>query len=70
MKLMLEMLVNVRYFEWKYLILKQLFLVVRECPMNCNSNGICDTTTGQCTCNENYSGDGCQCKIHLNEYSF
>ena len=31
----------------------------KTCPRNCSGNGTCDTSTGKCTCNTNFTGDDC-----------
>ncbi|KAM9968549.1 hypothetical protein ACTFIW_007699 [Dictyostelium discoideum] len=42
--------------------------LIKECPSNCNgiSNGNCNTTTGECTCNEGFIGVDC---IKLTNYT-
>ncbi|KAM9986569.1 hypothetical protein ACTFIY_011006 [Dictyostelium cf. discoideum] len=40
--------------------------LIKECPSNCNSNGKCNTTTGECTCKEGFIGVDC---IKLTNYT-
>ncbi|KAM9991582.1 hypothetical protein ACTFIZ_004978 [Dictyostelium cf. discoideum] len=40
--------------------------LIKECPSNCNNNGQCNTTTGECTCNTGFIGVDC---IQLTNYT-
>lgn len=31
----------------------------KSCPTNCSNNGVCNTLTGECTCNYGYFGENC-----------
>ncbi|KAK5576483.1 hypothetical protein RB653_007627 [Dictyostelium firmibasis] len=37
---------------------------IKECPSNCNSHGKCNTTTGECTCQNGYTGVDCIAKTN------
>ncbi|KAK5576482.1 hypothetical protein RB653_007626 [Dictyostelium firmibasis] len=37
---------------------------IKECPSNCNSHGKCNTTTGECSCQNGYTGVDCIAKTN------
>ena len=36
-----------------------------KCPEDCNNAGVCDSTTGKCTCDTGRHGGDCSCKHQI-----
>jgi hypothetical protein len=63
----MDTIVNVSIFDLYYSIIIYIisnFITVKMCPGDslCNSNGVCNEITGECTCHNGFYGPECNRK--------
>jgi hypothetical protein len=42
-----------------FILITIFFSKLKSCPSNCSNNGVCNTSTGVCSCNTGYTGNDC-----------